>query len=95
MKLKLLKPLYLGGTVVSAGKSVETLEQHARELIQKQYAEEDLGDSEPVVTIADDPSIAGFGLTSDQLNQALAGDAPVADSEAAKPTKKSTSKKAK
>lgn len=93
MKLRLLKPLYLGGTVVSAGKSVETLEQHARELILKGYAEEDLSDAEPVVTIADDPTIAGFGLTSDQLNQSLAGGSSKLEEPA--PVKKSPSKKGK
>lgn len=39
MKLKLLKPIYLNGEVLTEGKTFETLEQHGRELIRKGYAE--------------------------------------------------------
>ncbi|MCT2388789.1 hypothetical protein [Erwinia pyrifoliae] len=33
MKLFLIKPNYFGGTVVSEGNTIETTEQHGRELI--------------------------------------------------------------
>ena len=39
MKLLLIKPNYFGGTVVSEGNTIETDEQHGRELIKKGYAE--------------------------------------------------------
>lgn len=38
MKLIALKPIYFGGTVVTEGLQLETLEQHGRELIKKGYA---------------------------------------------------------
>ncbi|ASD58232.1 MULTISPECIES: hypothetical protein [Enterobacter] len=38
MKLIALKPIYFGGTVVTDGLPLETLEQHGRELIKKGYA---------------------------------------------------------
>jgi hypothetical protein len=38
MKLIALKPIYFGGEVVTEGLSLETLEQHGRELIKKGYA---------------------------------------------------------
>ncbi|ENS0910029.1 hypothetical protein ACEZGR_000104 [Escherichia coli] len=38
MKLIALKPIYFGGTVVTEGLTLETLEQHGRELIKKGYA---------------------------------------------------------
>ena len=38
MKLIALKPIYFGGTVVTEGLPLETLEQHGRELIKKGYA---------------------------------------------------------
>ena len=38
MKLIALKPIYFDGTVVTEGLSLETLEQHGRELIKKGYA---------------------------------------------------------
>jgi len=40
MKLLLIKPNYFGGTVVSEGKTIETNEQHGRELIKLGYASE-------------------------------------------------------
>ncbi|RDT11386.1 DUF7210 family protein, partial [Enterobacter roggenkampii] len=41
MKLIALKPIYFGGTVVTEGLPLETLEQHGRELIKKGYAKLD------------------------------------------------------
>ena len=38
MKLIAVKPIYFGGVVVTEGESLETLEQHGRELVQKGYA---------------------------------------------------------
>ncbi|WP_286882062.1 hypothetical protein [Pantoea sp. UBA5037] len=40
MKLLLIKPNYFGGTVVSEGYTIETTEQHGRELIKLGYASE-------------------------------------------------------
>lgn len=40
MKLLLIKPNYFGGTVVSEGNTIETNEQHGRELIKLGYASE-------------------------------------------------------
>lgn len=40
MKLLLIKPTYFGGTVVSEGNTIETTEQHGRELIKLGYASE-------------------------------------------------------
>ena len=52
MKLKTLKPLYLGGQTLVEGTPFETIEQHGRQLIQKGYAELDESDDEVVVTIS-------------------------------------------
>lgn len=41
MKLIALKPIYFGGTVVTEGLPLETLEQHGRELIKNGYAKLD------------------------------------------------------
>ncbi|MBN7120332.1 hypothetical protein BSU01_01180 [Erwinia billingiae] len=38
MKLTLIKPNYFGGTVVSEGNTIETTEQHGRELVKLGYA---------------------------------------------------------
>ncbi|ENV0141760.1 hypothetical protein ACGHB7_001702 [Salmonella enterica] len=38
MKLIALKPIYFNGVVAMEGYSLETLEQHGRELITKGYA---------------------------------------------------------
>jgi hypothetical protein len=38
MKLLLIKPNYFGGTVISEGNTIETDEQHGRELIKKGFA---------------------------------------------------------
>lgn len=67
MKLKTLKPLYLGGVTLTEGSPFETLEQHGRELIQKGYAEPDTSDDEPVVTLENEGAAPGLALTSDSL----------------------------
>lgn len=48
MKLVLLKPNYFNGEVVTEGQTIETTEQHGRELIKLKYARpvDDDGDSE-------------------------------------------------
>ena len=51
MKLKTLKPLYLGGKTLVEGTSFLTGEQHGRQLIQKGYAELDNGKDEAVVDL--------------------------------------------
>lgn len=40
MKLKAIKPIYIGGDVVVEGREFETHEQHGRELERKGYAVE-------------------------------------------------------
>ena len=67
MKLKTLKPLYLGGQTLIEGRAFETIEQHGRQLIQKGYAELDTSDDEPVVTLEDEAEPTGNVLTSDAL----------------------------
>lgn len=39
MKLKALKPLYIGGAVVDPGKAFETTDVHGKQLVKKDYAE--------------------------------------------------------
>lgn len=53
MKLKTLKPLYLGGKTLVEGTSFLTGEQHGRQLLQKGYAELDGGKDEAVVDLTD------------------------------------------
>ena len=53
MKLKTLKPLYLGGRTLVEGTSFLTGEQHGRQLLQKGYAELDDGKDEAVVDLTD------------------------------------------
>lgn len=68
MKLKTLKPLYLGGQTLVEGTPFETIEQHGRQLIQKGYAELDESEREVVVTISQEDS-AGVGvLTTSSLD---------------------------
>lgn len=38
MKLKALKPLYIGGAVVDPGKTFETTDVHGKQLVKKDYA---------------------------------------------------------
>lgn len=68
MKLKTLKPLYLGGQTLAQGSSFETIEQHGRQLIQKGYAELDDSEAEAVVTISQDDAAGAGVLTSASLN---------------------------
>ena len=75
MKLKTLKPLYLGGVTVVEGRSFETGEQHGRELIQKGYAALDESGEEAVVILDEEPGGSTLALTSDQLSQNLTLDA--------------------
>ncbi len=56
MKLKTLKPLYLGGKTLIEGTSFLTGEQHGRQLLQKEYAEVDDGKDEAVVDLTESES---------------------------------------
>ncbi|MDZ5601732.1 hypothetical protein SJI00_02925 [Pseudomonas sp. RP23018S] len=76
MKLKTLKPLYLGGQTLTAGTSFETIEQHGRELLQKGYAEPDESEAEAVVTITEDDAAGAGMLTSGSLGGATLPIAP-------------------
>ncbi len=58
MKLKTLKPLYLGGKTLVEGTSFETGEQHARELLKKGYAALDEGKDAVVVDLTETESDA-------------------------------------
>lgn len=69
MKLKTLKPLYLGGQTLTEGRAFETNEQHGRELIQKGYAELDTSDDEPVVTLESEAGSVTDALTSASLTK--------------------------
>lgn len=53
MKLKTLKPLYLGGKTLVEGTSFLTGEQHGRQLLQKGYAELDDGKDAAAVDLTD------------------------------------------
>lgn len=68
MKLKTLKPLYLGGQTLVEGTPFETIEQHGRQLIQKGYAELDESDDEVVVTISQEDAAGAGVLTSSSLS---------------------------
>lgn len=82
MKMKTLKPLYLGGQTLTEGRSFETNEQHCRELIQKGYAELDESEDEPAVTLEDEGGQPSLALTSTSLNQ------PASSKKPAEPGKK-------
>lgn len=72
MKLKTLKPLYLGGRTLVEGETFETIEQHGRELVQKGYAEADSSDSEPIISL-DEVASAGAGVfTSESVATVVA-----------------------
>jgi hypothetical protein len=58
MKLKTLKPLYLGGQTLVEGISFETGEQHGRELLKKGYARADESKDEAVVDLTETESEA-------------------------------------
>ncbi|MFG0755372.1 hypothetical protein ACF8O8_21580 [Pseudomonas sp. TYF_14] len=67
MKLKTLRPLYLGGQTLVEGTPFETIEQHGRELILKGYAEPDTSESAVAVDLTK-PLANGQGvLTSESL----------------------------
>jgi hypothetical protein len=68
MKLKTLKPLYLGGQTLVEGTPFETIEQHGRQLIQKGYAELDESDDKVVVTISQDDAAGAGVLTSSSFS---------------------------
>lgn len=51
MKMKTLKPLYLGGKTLVEGSLFITDDQHGRELIQKGYAEKDDDAGEALVDL--------------------------------------------
>jgi len=70
MKLKTLKPLYLGGQTLVEGTPFETIEQHGRQLIQKGYAELDDSESEAVLTISQDDAVGSGVLTTGSLGAA-------------------------
>lgn len=53
MKLKTLKPLYLGGKTLTEGSLFITDEQHGRQLLQKNYAVECDDDGEPLVDLTE------------------------------------------
>ncbi|WP_338791117.1 hypothetical protein [Pseudomonas sp. AE27] len=68
MKLKTLKPLYLGGQTLAEGAPFETIEQHGRQLIQKGYAELDESEREVVVTISQEDAAGAGVLTTTSLD---------------------------
>ncbi|UVL59833.1 hypothetical protein LOY54_17495 [Pseudomonas sp. B21-032] len=67
MKLKTLKPLYLGGQTLVEGTPFETIEQHGRQLIQKGYAELEDSEREVVVTISQEDAVGAGVLTAGSL----------------------------
>ncbi|WP_438307253.1 hypothetical protein ACIZ1P_14305 [Pseudomonas guariconensis] len=71
MKLKTLKPLYVGGQTLVEGTSFETIEQHGRQLIQKGYAELDSSEGEVVVTVSQEEAAGAGVLTSGSLGAAI------------------------
>jgi len=85
MKLKTLKPLYLGGRTLVEGTSFLTSEQHGRQLLQKGYAEPDEGKDEALVDLTDseaDPApmtSASVAATPKPAPKAKAADKKKAD----------------
>ncbi|WPX89185.1 hypothetical protein [Pseudomonas asiatica] len=67
MKLKTLRPLYLGGQTLVEGTPFETIEQHGRELIRKGYAEPDTSENAAAVDLTQPLATGQGGLTSDSL----------------------------
>jgi len=76
MKLKTLKPLYLGGLTLVEGTSFETIEQHGRELIQKGYAEPDSADGDAVVVLGEEDAVGAGVVTGDSLAAAAKPEKP-------------------
>lgn len=66
MKLKTLKPLYLGSSVLTEGRVFVTDEQHGRELLARGFAAAHEGDEEPEVDLGN-PATPGEPLLSDSL----------------------------
>ncbi|MFT8232389.1 hypothetical protein ACLNBI_12625 [Pseudomonas guariconensis] len=75
MKLKTLKPLYLGGQTLIEGTPFETIEQHGRELITKGYAEE-VSEGEPAVMLSEEDAAGAGVLTSESLTAPMDGGKP-------------------
>lgn len=67
MKLKTLRPLYLGGQTLVEGTTFETIEQHGRELILKGYAEPDTSEGAAAVDLTQPLATGQGALTSDSL----------------------------
>lgn len=67
MKLKTLRPLYLGGQTLVEGTPFETIEQHGRELILKGYAELDTSETAAAVDLTQPLATSQGGLTTDSL----------------------------
>lgn len=67
MKLKTLKPLYLGGQTLVEGTPFETIEQHGRQLIQKGYAELDSSNRDVAVSLTEEDAAGSGVLTSNAL----------------------------
>ncbi|MFJ3487734.1 hypothetical protein ACIPL1_30555 [Pseudomonas sp. NPDC090202] len=67
MKLKTLKPLYIGGQTLVEGTAFETIEQHGRELITKGYAIE-VSEGDPAVTLTEEDAAGAGVLTSDSVS---------------------------
>lgn len=65
MKMKTIKPLYLGGKTLSEGALFVTDEQHGRQLVQKGYAQECDDDGEPLVDLTEQEE-SPDPLTSDK-----------------------------
>lgn len=65
MKMKTIKPLYLGGKTLSEGALFVTDEQHGRQLVQKGYAEQCDDDGEPLVDLTEQDD-SPDPLTSDK-----------------------------
>lgn len=53
MKLKTTKVLYLGGQVLREGQVFKTTDPHGKELLDKGYAVEDSGPSDPLVELGE------------------------------------------
>ena len=65
MKMKTIKPLYLGGKTLVEGSLFVTDEQHGRQLLQKNYAVECDDDGEPLVDLTEQDD-SNDPLTSDK-----------------------------
>ena len=66
MKMKTIKPLYLGGKTLSEDSVFVTDEQHGRQLLQKCYAVECDDDGDPLVDLTEQEEAPGQ-LTSEKV----------------------------